>query len=194
MNYLDILQDREIMAIYSQIDILKQNEPKYYGHIHVLGTLEYAKQLSKCFNLTKEEHELLLIACTLHNIGHLNGKTLHAQTGAEMARSYLKKHKMKVKDINTICGAISSHIGKRGDNFYDNVSACLILADKMDFASSRIKDYFKPLDWELGVCKQITYVNVFRKNDLVQLDLGGEDVEWREFIETSSSSFFHKIR
>lgn len=192
MNYLDILQDREIMAIYNQIDILKQHEPKHYGNIHVLCTIEYAHQLSLCFNLTKKEKELLLMACTLHNIGHLNGKTLHAQTGAEMARSYLKKHNVNIKDINTICSAISSHTGKRGDNFYDNVSACLILADKMDFGASRIKPYFETADWEINTCKPITYVNVFRKNDLVQLDLGGENVEWRDFIETSAYSKLYR--
>ena len=192
MNYLDILQDREIMSIYNQIDILKQNDPKHYGNIHVLSTIEYANQLSECFDLTRKEKELLLIACVLHNIGYLNRNTLHAQIGAEMARGYLKKHNVNIKDINTICGAISSHMGKGSDNFYDNVSACLILADKMDFGESRIKPYFEPTDWEIRTCKSITYVNVFRKNDLIQLDLGGAGVDWNDFTETSAYNRLYK--
>jgi len=192
MNYLDILQDREIVAIYSQIDILKQDKPRHYGILHTLSTIEYAKQLAECFNLTEHEKELLLIACTLHNLGHLNGKTLHAQTGAEMAKTYLRKHNMNVKDINTISSAISSHLGRRGDNFYNSVSACLILADKMDFGATRIKKYFELTSIEDEVCKSITKVEVKRENDTIKLVLGGDKVNWKLFIESSIYSKLYR--
>ena len=192
MNYLDILQDKEIMAIYSRIEVLKQNEAKHYGYIHTLSTIEYAKQLSECFDLTEKESELLLVACALHNIGHLNGKTLHAQTGAEMAKGYLKKHNVGADDIKTISSAISSHLGRRGDNFYDNVSACLILADKMDFGASRIKPYFEPLDKEDDICKPITDVKVGRKGDTVELILGGINVKWNKFVESATYSKLYR--
>ena len=183
MNYLDILQDKEIMAIYSRIEVSKQNESKHYGYIHTLSVLEYAKQLAKCFKLTDKEQELLFIACVLHNIGHLNGKALYAQTGAEMAKGYLKKHRVEEEDIKIICSAILSHTGRRKDNFYDNVSACLILADKMDFGKGRIKPYFEPLDDEDEICKAITDISVERNDDTVSLVLGGDNVKWNKFIE-----------
>ena len=192
MTYLDILQDKEIMAIYSRIEVLKQNDPKHYGYIHTLCTLEYAKQLAECFDLSESEKNLLLIACALHNIGHLNGKTLHAQTGAEMAKGYLKKHNMSADDIKIVCSAISSHIGRRGDNFYDNVSACLILADKMDFGASRIKPYFEPLDDEDEICKTISDVEVLRNDDTIELILGGSGVKWNKFIESSAYSKMYR--
>ncbi|MBQ3502080.1 MAG: HD domain-containing protein [Clostridia bacterium] len=185
MNYLDILQDREIVAILSQIDILKQGEAKYYGMLHTLSTIEYAKQLAECFNLTAHEQELLLIASALHNIGHLHGKTLHAQTGAEMAKAYLKKHEMNLKDINTICSAIKSHLGRTNDNFYDNVSACLILADKMDFGATRIKPNFEELNSEERICKQITKVVASRNGDVIELLLGGENVDWKGYVASN---------
>ena len=192
MTYLDIIQDREIMAIYSRIDILKQDEPKHYGIIHVLSTIEYARQLAECFELNIKERNLLFIACALHNIGHLNGKTLHAQTGAEMAKGYLRRNNIPSADITVIGSAIASHTGRRGDNFYDNVSACLILADKMDFGATRIKPYFEPLGAEDSICKQITSVSVARKEDTIELWLGGEDVDWQSFIESSIYSKMYR--
>ena len=192
MNYLDILDDKEITAIYSQIDIQKQEEPMHYGKVHTLNTIEYAKQLAECFELTQEEKKLLYIACALHNVGHLNGKSLHAQTGAEMAKAYLRKQGMDVRDVNTVGSAIASHLGRRGDNFYDSVSACLILADKMDFGATRIKQYFQPLSAEDKVCKSITSVEVKRTDNKVELILGGTNVNWRFFIETATYSKLYR--
>ena len=186
MNYLDIIQDREIVAILSQIDILKQGEAKYYGMLHTLSTIEFAKQLAICFDLSAHEEDLLYMACALHNIGHLHGKTLHAQTAAEMAKTYLKKHDVNLKDINTICSAIKSHLGKANDNFYDNVSACLILADKMDFGATRIKADFKNLSDEERVCKNITKVIVSRTGDVVELLLGGNNVDWKAYVASNA--------
>jgi HD superfamily phosphohydrolase YqeK len=185
MNYLDILQDVEIVAIFTQIEILKQNNAKHYGMIHTLSTIEFAKQLAECFDLEEHETELLLVACSLHNIGHLHGKSLHAQTGAEMSKPYLKKKGFNQKDIITICSAISSHVGRKSDNFYNPVSACLILADKMDFGSTRIKPYFAELSAEEKLCKNITRVEVKRKGNVVQLTLGGKSVDWNMFVQSS---------
>ena len=192
MNYLDILQDREIVAIFSQIDILKQADPRYFGILHTLSTIEYAKQLAECFSLTEHETDLLLLACSLHNIGHLNGKTLHAKTGAEMAKAYLKKNGVPAKDINTIVSAIASHMGRKNDNFYDSVSACMILADKMDFGSSRIKPNFEPLSFEDEVLKRITKVSVSRTGDVVELMLGGIGVDWKVFVQSSAYSKLYR--
>lgn len=192
MNYLDILQDREIMAILTQIDILKQNDPKHYGIVHTLGTIHYAKQLAVCFDLAEKETELLLITCTLHNIGHLNGGHLHAQTGAEMARTYLKKHKFSTKDINVVCGAINSHTGRRNDNFYDSVSACMILADKMDFGADRIKDEQAYKSKELAICNSISYVNAVKNGNVVELELGGKNVDWEAFVESATYSKMYR--
>ncbi len=185
MNYLDILQDKEIIAILNQIDELKQDQPRYFGLQHTLNTVEYANQLAHCFNLDKHERELLLVASVLHNIGHLNGKNLHAQTGAEMAKTYLKKHNFDVKDINIIGNAIRSHVGKKNDDFYNSVSACLILADKMDFGATNIKPDFMYLSQEDKICKQISLVEVIRVGNVIQLLVGGKDVDWNSFVQTS---------
>ena len=192
MKYTDILQDKEIMAILTQIDITKQAESKQYGIIHTLSTIDYAKQLADCFNMTERERDLLLIACSLHNIGHLNGKNLHAQTGAEMARTYLIKHNMSTKDINLVCSAIKSHEGRPTDNFYDLVSVGLILADKMDFATSRIKVNFPDLTDEEEICKKITEVSVDRQDNTIQLWLGGNKVDWKGFVQTAVYSKIYR--
>lgn len=192
MNYLDILQDREIVAIFSQIDILKQTDCKHFGMVHTLSALEYARQLAECFSLTEKEKELLYIACALHSIGHLNGKNLYAQTGAEMAKAYLKKHGMDDKAIGTVCHAIKNHLGRVSDDFYNSVSACLILADKMDFGATRIKPYFSPLTSEEEVCKKITNVSVSLTGDVVELLLKGNNVDWKLFVQSSIYSKLYR--
>lgn len=185
MTYLDILNDKEILTIYERIDILKQYEPRYYGMVHTLNTICYAKTLADCFRLTEHETELLLDACALHNIGHLNGKNLHAQTGSEMAKTYLKKNDFEVKDAMVISNAIANHLGRVSDDFYNPVSACLILADKMDFGSIRYKPYFEGITEDDRALKSITYIDVTRVGNVVQLTVGGKDVDWERFITTT---------
>lgn len=185
MTYLDILNDREILTIYERIDILKQYEPRYYGRTHVMNTIEYAQKLAVCFGLTERERELLLDACALHNIGHLNGKNLHAQTGSEMAKTYLKKNEFATEDITIISNAIANHIGKTTADYYNNVSACLILADKMDIGSSRYKPYFEDISADDAVLKSITYIDIAKVANVVQLTVGGKNVDWERFVSTS---------
>lgn len=185
MTYLNILSDREILTIYERIDIAKQYEPRYYGMIHALNTVEYAKKLAICFELTEKETELLLDACVLHNIGHLNGKNLHAQTGSEMAKSYLKKNNFEQRDINVISSAIANHMGRSADDFYNSVPACLILADKMDFGEARYKPYFEYTSEEDDVLRSVTYIDVNRVGDTIFLIVGGKNVNWNKFVRTS---------
>lgn len=185
MNYIDVLNDPEIIAIYNQIDMAKTAEVKHFGIQHTLNTIEYAKQLAICFNLTPEDERLLLISASLHNIGHLNGKNLHAQTGAEMARTYLKKSDLSAKEINVICNAIASHVGKRGDDFYNEVSACLILADKMDFGAWRYKEDVLPTDKEEIEFRKITHLQVNNIDQTVELLVGGQDINWQVVIQSN---------
>lgn len=184
MTYLDILNDKEILTIYERIDVSKQYEPRHYGMKHILNTIENAKKLAKCFELTERETEQLLDACVLHNLGHLNGKNLHAQTGSEMAKTYLKKKEFEIEDVIVISNAIANHIGKATADYYSNVSACLILADKMDFGASRYKPYFEDITEDDKVLKTITYIDVTRVGNVVQLTVGGEGVDWSRFVAT----------
>lgn len=185
MTYLDILNDKEILTIYDRIDVSKQYEPRYYGLTHISNTVEYAKKLAKCFDLTERETDQLMIACVLHNLGHLNGKNLHAQTGSEMAKTYLKKNKFATEDIVTISNAIANHIGKATADYYNNVSACLILADKMDITATRYKPYFEDITEDDKTLKSITYMDVTRVGNVVQLTAGGTGVDWNRFVATT---------
>ncbi len=184
MNYLNILQDKEIVAINNQIEELKSKDTMFYGSQHILNTIEYAKLLAECFKLSDEDTQLLLIATSLHNIGHLNGKTLHQHTGAEMAKAYLKKHSMNEQDIKVVYNAINSHLGRRNDDFYNIVSCCLILADKMDFGFSRYKQGAE-MSAEDKICSKITHISVKNTDDTIELTVGGKGVDWKQFVLTS---------
>ena len=185
MNYLDILRDKEIVALHNQIEKSLINEPMYHGVQHSINTIEYAKSLAKCFNLSDKDTELLLISAVLHNIGHLNGKTLHQNTGAEMAKAYLKKKGLDDQDIKVIYNTINSHLGRRNDDFYNPVSCCLILAEKMDFGASRYKKGVELSD-EDAVCSKVSQVLVDNNNGEITLSIGGKGVDWKKFIFTTA--------
>lgn len=137
MTYKDILQSDYFFDTYSQIEFLKKDFPVNHGFVHVWHVVKWAKTLSQFFHLTDEETELLLIASVLHDIGYLNGREEHAKSGAIDAKAFLQGKTSK--NIERICSAIANHGGEDAECFKDNVSMCLVLADKFDFDKTRYR-------------------------------------------------------
>jgi len=106
---------------------------------HLFLTAETAARILKELDYPDETAELAKIAGLMHDIGNMVNRTLHALTGAEIARSILEKHKMPYADIGTICSAIGNHDEETGIPI-NNVSAALILADKSDVRRSRVQE------------------------------------------------------
>lgn len=141
MIYQDILNSDFFKSTYSEIEEKKKDFPVNHGFIHIANVLGYAQELADIFALSYKEKELLLLACTLHDIGYLLNREQHPQIGADLAREYLQnKYNLNDKDIETICNAIKNHGGKLEYEFKDKVSLCLILADKLDFSTTRYSE------------------------------------------------------
>lgn len=136
MNYTDILNSDFFIRTYSEVEEIKKDFPVNHGFIHIRNVLKNAKQISKAFNLTNYEKKLLYIAVCLHDIGYLVDRHNHSKIGGELSKNFLKD-KMNSSDIERIATSISNHSGKTLNDIQDDISMCLVVADKLDFVASR---------------------------------------------------------
>jgi len=151
MNYIDILNSKYFKETYTKIEKIKKDFPVNHGFIHINNVIRNAKRLVSVFNLNNKEEELLLIASALHDIGYLEGRDDHALSGSILAKQYLEDNGFNSEDIEAICDAIKNHGGKKEEDLIEPVSMCLVIADKLDFISSRYdKERLKE-----------SYVNIF---------------------------------
>lgn len=140
MNYLDILNSDYFKETYSKIENMKKDFPVNHGFIHVKNVINNAIRIADVFMLNSDEKRLLLIACALHDIGYLEGRDNHALNGSFLARKFLEEKEFGVHEIDIVCNAIKNHGGKDIRDFNDCVSMCLVIADKLDFVSSRYNE------------------------------------------------------
>lgn len=139
MYYEDILKSEYYSKTYNKIEKMKKDFPVNHGFVHINNVIKNAKRLAVFFELDEREERLLLIACTLHDIGYLKGRENHAFNGSVLAREYLENQGFSEDDIGVVCRAINNHGGKEEKDFLETVSMCLAIADKLDFVSSRYK-------------------------------------------------------
>jgi len=137
MKYNDILNSDYFKNTYKKIEKIKKDFPVNHGFIHIENVVRNAKRLVLTFNLNAKQEELLLIACLLHDVGYLKGRDEHASNGAILAKKYLIQNGFNREDIKLICDAIKNHGGKKHEDFIEPISMCLVIADKIDFISSR---------------------------------------------------------
>jgi putative nucleotidyltransferase with HDIG domain len=105
---------------------------------HVFRTAETAASILKELGYPEETAEHARIAGLLHDIGNMVNRTMHALTGADIARVILEKLGMPYPDIGVICGAIGNHDEETGRPV-NSACAAVILADKSDVRRSRVQ-------------------------------------------------------
>ncbi len=137
MNYKAIQKSQFYLDTYAKVEQLKKDFPVNHGFLHVNHVIENAKSLAKSFNLNNYQKRLLYVACALHDIGYINGREEHALSGGIIARPYLEKNGFTPNEVEIICDAISRHGGKDLSDYQSPIPLCLVLADKLDFVSSR---------------------------------------------------------
>lgn len=137
MNYFDILNSDFFKVTYQKIEEIKKDFPVNHGFVHIYDVVENSLRLADFFSLTEKQKKLLLIASVLHDIGYLDGRENHALNGAKRAEKYLKENSVENGEIKIVCNAIENHGGKKASDYIDEVSMCLVCADKLDFISKR---------------------------------------------------------
>lgn len=110
-----------------------------HSFAHVKKVAEMAKEILLTMGYSKREAELAQIAGYLHDIGNVINRVDHAQSGAVMAFRLLDNMGADPEDIATIITAIGNH-DESTAVAVNPVAAALILADKTDVRSSRVRN------------------------------------------------------
>ena len=110
-----------------------------HSFAHVNKVANMAHEILLKLGYPERDAELARIAGYLHDIGNVINRQDHAQSGAIMAFRILNNLQADPEDIATIITAIGNH--DEGSAFPVNpVAAALILADKADVLSSRVRN------------------------------------------------------
>jgi len=179
------------------LDDVKKNErvvlwiKKSDEILGVIGYTEHGQRHSSlaasiAYNiLTRLKHpekraQLASIAAYLHDIGNVINRDSHAHTSAILAHFILSEMNIPMEDILEIIAAIGNHDEKDGQPVSD-ISAAVILADKSDVHSSRVRT--------LTMIKQDIHdrVNYAAKSSFLRVDDEKKTIILELKIDTSIS-------
>lgn len=140
IRYEDIQDSEEIRSYIRKADesliALGYTE---HSFAHVTKVADTSRRILLTLGYSEREAELAAIAGFLHDIGNVINRVDHAQSGAIMAFRILDHMNASPDDIATIITAIGNH--DENTAFPVNpVAAALILADKTDVRSSRVRN------------------------------------------------------
>lgn len=103
------------------------------------------KLLKEC-NFDEKTCKLGYIAGLIHDIGMVDGKTGHAQKGAEMAKIFLEElNLVDACDIKVITDAIENH--GSGGNSIEPITLSLAICDKADMCRKRSLGKLSPIQF-----------------------------------------------
>ena len=140
LSYEELRQDAEIRTYIERADeSLAALGYTEHSFAHVTRVSETAGYILKTLGYPDREVELARIAGYLHDIGNLVNRVDHSQSGAVMAFRLLDHRNCAPEDIATIVTAIGNHDEGTGVPV-NAVAAALILADKSDVRSSRVRN------------------------------------------------------
>ena len=139
----DIRNNEKIREMVSQANkVLEVIGYTDHGPRHVGYVSRIAGEILTKLNLPERRIELAKIAGWVHDVGNLINRKHHGLNGAVMLFPILCEIGLPVSEVCEICAAVGSHEEETGKPVSD-ISAALILADKVDAhrARVRIKSY-----------------------------------------------------
>lgn len=136
----DVQCDEEVQTLIAMADrYLETVGYTDHGPDHVGRVAEGARRILLELGYDAAEAELAAISGYLHDIGNVIHRTGHAQSGANLAYTILRRLGCGVRESAMVAGAIGNHDEKTGEPI-SATSAALILADKSDVIRSRVRD------------------------------------------------------
>jgi metal-dependent HD superfamily phosphatase/phosphodiesterase len=169
-----VRQDPEVIAF-----VTKANES-----LNALGYTEHgprhaglvghiAQNIMERLGYDQRTQELAHIAGYLHDIGNLLHRENHAQSGALMAWSILRRMGVAADECAVIMNAIGNHEEERG-TANTPISAAVIIADKADVHRSRVQnpdmDAFDIHD-RVNYATTRSFVRVMAEQKVIALEL-----------------------
>ncbi len=140
ITFEDIYRSAEVRTYIERADdslrVMGYTEHSF-AHVHRVANQAY--EILQQLGYSARDAELARIAGYLHDIGNMVNRQDHAQSGALLAYSILNRMGADPEDIATIISAIGNH--DEGSAFpVSPVAAALILSDKADVRSSRVRN------------------------------------------------------
>lgn len=133
-------KDSEILAyIDAANEVLGQIGYTEHGLAHVVKTGEDASRILASLGYGERDCELAKIAGLVHDIGNSINRHDHAQSGAFLAFELLRARNFPVDEVIKITTAIGHHDEKTAAPV-SPIAAALILADKSDVRTSRVRN------------------------------------------------------
>jgi len=135
----DVKKNEQVKALIDKADevlgIIGYTE---HGQRHASLCANIAHNILVRLKHSEKRVQLAAIAAYLHDIGNVINRDYHAQIGAVLARDILLEMKMSLEDVMEIIAAIGNHDERDGYPISD-ICAAVILADKSDVHSSRVR-------------------------------------------------------
>lgn len=158
-----------------------------HSFAHVTKVAATAKNILLALGYSEHEAELAAIAGYMHDIGNVINRKDHAQSGAVMAFRILDNMQVDTEDIATIITAIGNHDESTAYPV-NPVAAALIIADKCDVRSTRVRDKATiALDIHdrvnYGVTKSVVDVNADAKIIKLSLEIDTQICSVMEYFE-----------
>ena len=140
ITYEEIKKNERIRAFIIKADrSLSAMGYTEHSFPHVMKVAETAARILSQLGYSEREQELARIAGYMHDIGNLVNRADHSQSGALIAFRILDEMGMEADELATVVTAIGNH--DEGTGIAVNaVAAALILADKTDVRSSRVRN------------------------------------------------------
>ena len=139
-SYENLKKDSEIIAyINAANDVLGQIGYTEHGLAHVVKTGEDASRILNALGYGERDCELAKIAGLMHDMGNAINRCDHAQSGAFLAFELLRARKFPADEVIKITTAIGHHDEKTAAPVTP-IAAALILADKSDVRTSRVRN------------------------------------------------------
>ena len=139
-SYENLRKDSEIISyVEAANNVLGEIGYTEHGMAHVVKTGEDASRILKALGYGERECELAKIAGLMHDIGNMINRCDHAQSGAFLAFELLRARDFSVDEVIKITTAIGHHDEKTAAPVTP-IAAALILADKSDVRTSRVRN------------------------------------------------------
>lgn len=139
-SYENLKNDSEIISyVKAANDVLGAIGYTEHGMAHAVKTGTDASMILETLGYSERECELAKIAGLLHDTGNMVNRTGHAQSGALIAFDLLRARNFPVEDVIAVTTAIGHHDEKTAAPVTP-VAAALILADKSDVRTTRVRN------------------------------------------------------
>jgi metal-dependent HD superfamily phosphatase/phosphodiesterase len=177
----DLKQNDKVKTLIAKADkFLGEIGYTEHGSRHASLSANIAYNIMIRLKKPEKDAHLAAIAAYLHDIGNVINRDYHAQTGALLAYQILLDMGVPYSDVIEVVAAIGNHDERDGQPVSD-ICASIILADKSDVHSSRVRN--------LEMIKQDIHdrVNYAAKSSFLRVDEEKKTISLEIKIDTSVS-------